>query len=184
MKPPLPTRIDLDQDEENLHRKIRSGDAFHSLSPEEVALSCQSASALFRRLWKRGVIPEARWKWFVDPELIIGSKRSRMQWLQKNSGKAGLGIIEIPAFAHYLGYFIAGPNLPTDVIYQFWKRVVSEEYVSGSDLSDLRAIARDSVRLKGLDLRDAGEEFYKLSIECGLNNDYARFIRDAVRAIR
>jgi hypothetical protein len=184
MKIQLPTKIELTKDESDLLQNVRVKNTLPGLSDEESALSRKSAKALFISLANRKAIPKARWQYFSDPKFMIGSKKSWKQLLELNSAETGLALFEVPHFAKYLYYFINGPDLPPDVIFQFWSRVVSEDYVSGSDLPELESIARGAVRSNRMNPHDACEEFFKLAVECGLNHWLARDIRDAVRTIR
>jgi hypothetical protein len=96
----------------------------------------------------------------------------------------GLLIFGHGNFLPYLRYFIFGPDLPRDVIDQFWRLVLSAGFVTGGDIAGIRLFARSKVRERGLNLRTSPDEFFKLAIECGLDASYARTIRDDVKAIR
>lgn len=180
---PYPQSVSL-TDEEKEHLALISFDVpYGDLSQERIHSSSSAAEALTRSLLNRQAIPKIRLRYFSDAEIQIRLKRSPMQMYKER----GFDVEEIfghPGFFKFLRYFIYGPDLPSSVIHAFWQRVNSEEYISGSDLPELKVIARSAVRQNGLDPKKACEEFYKLALECKLTIDQARYIRDAVRAIR
>ena len=56
--------------------------------------------------------------------------------------------------------------------------------VTSSDVVPLGKTARQIARSRGLQAREASEEFHKLALDCGIDAGYAVFIRDAVRKMR
>lgn len=145
--------------------------------------SCEAAGLLATSLLSRKAIPAVRLRWFTDPQLQLGTKMSRMQIFEKN-GTSGDDILTHPHFLPYLRYFVFGPDLPADVIDQFSAKVDSLPFVSGSSCDELIDMARDATRRYGLSPHSACEEFWKLGLECGAEDMYARIIRDAVLKVR
>ena len=140
--------------------------------------SCAAAKPLARSLLKRKAIPKVRIDYFVDPEYNVGSKRSRKQIFEGN-GTRGDDILEHGNFLKYLHYFIYGPDLPTTVIKGFCDQVDRDD-----DPEVLRRYARRMVRDHSLDRRRGAEEFYKLALECDLDESVARSVRDAALQTR
>jgi hypothetical protein len=175
-----PSTIELTAEENELLGRITFGS---SCSHEMLRASCEAAALLSRSLLAREAIPKIRLRYFTDPELNIGSKKSREQSFEAN-GTKGEDILSHGNFLPYLRYFIFGPDLPIKVIDDFWIQVISTGFVSGSDIDALRKIARIATRHHHLDARVASEEFFKIALECGVGVSYARSIRDAVRAVR
>ncbi len=133
---------------------------------------------LARSLVARGAVPRARWRYFTDPELNIGRKKSRKGIFEAN-GVRGADILLDAAFLPYLYYWIFGPDLPEAVI--GWFLAAAQH---GSNVRSLRHLARQATRDCALEPLNAAEEFFKLALEAGLDEDCARSIRDAVRSMR
>jgi hypothetical protein len=128
----------------------------------------------------RRAIPDVRWRYFTDPELNAGGRKSRQEVFIDN-GCDLRAILTHPHFLKYLRYFIAGPQLPADVRSRF------EELATESlgDQEALRAYVRASVREDRVSRDDAAEEFFKLAIECGIELRAAGQVRtDAMNAAR
>ncbi len=134
--------------------------------------------SLARSLVARGAVPRARWRYFTDPELNIGRKKSRKDTFEAN-GVRGADILLDAAFLPYLYYWIFGPDLPEAVI--GWFLAAAQH---GSDMRSLRHLARQATRDCCLEPLNAAEEFFKLALEAGLDQDSARSVRDAVHSMR
>jgi hypothetical protein len=175
-----PSKIELNDDEEELLAQIDfnpspySGE-FH----ETLRSSCIAAAKLTESILSRKVVPEIRRRYFTDPELNIGTKKSRKQVFEQN-GTRSRAIIEHPHFLKFLQYFIFGPELPESVIEEFWRQATHFDM----ELRDICKFSRSVVRQYELDPLQAREEFYKLALECGLVEYEARIVRDAVRTVR
>lgn len=100
------------------------------------------------------------------------------------NGTSGENIYKHPHFLSFLHYFIFGPDLPETIKEAFLRIVSSEPYISGSDMPGLRKFVRSETRKYGLKPKEASEEFYKLALECGIEEYLARMIRDGVHTIR
>lgn len=177
--------IELTSEEETLVSKID----FHPASSEHHGVEYwrgvgEASLALMKSLVARGVIPEARTKYFTDPEFNVGGRgKSRAATFEKN-GTRGEAIIRHPHFLKYLHYFLYGPDLPENVTIAFRKKVGDIGFVTSSDIAPLGALARQLTRANGLNSGDTGEEFFKLALDCGLEMHEARFIRDSVKSAR
>lgn len=180
---PYPQEVALVEKEKELLVQISFDIPYGELSQEHIKSSSAAAEALTLSLFERKAIPEIRIRYFSDPKIQIRVKKSPFQ-MYKDRGFDANEIFKHPGFFRFLRYFIFGPDLPASVIHSFWQRVNVEEFISGSDLPELKLIARNAVRQNNLEPRSACEEFYKLSLECKLSIDQARYIRDVVRVVR
>lgn len=153
------------------------------LSQKENTIASTAAFSLMRSLLKRKAIPKIRIRYFIDADYNTSSNKSHKEIFEMN-GTSGNDIYKHPHFWPFLHYFIYGPDLPEATKEAFLQIVSSEEYISGSDMPGLRKFVRSETRKYGLNPKGAAEEFYKLSLECGIEEYLARMIRDAVRTIR
>jgi len=144
----------------------------------------ERAGALMELLLTRNAIPAHRLDWFTQPEHYIGGHgSSREQWFRSNA-QPGTDIYRHPSFLKYLQYFIYGPDLPQPVVAAFEAEVEDCGMITSGDMPRLAKFARQQARSHGLDPKKACEEYYKLSLELGLDPDEARSIRDGVRTLR
>lgn len=141
--------------------------------------SSGTAASLMHLLLARQAIPEIRLRYFTDPKFNIGLKKSRKQVFVAN-GTKGEAILKHPHFLPYLQYFIYGPQLPKKIIYEFLHLISDID----AERDELRKFARNMTRQFELNPREACEEFFKLALECGMNVDDARSVRDAVKTVR
>jgi hypothetical protein len=178
---PEPSPIELTEEEQVLFQRI----AFHpeqSSFHEQLRASSPLACDLMRSLLNRNAIPEIRKKYFTDPSLNIkGHGKSRMEVFEGN-GTCGEDIFRHGNFLKYLEYFIKGPDLPPETISRF-RQVICEGggpyYVELDPLCKfVRAEAR---RFRG---NSMAEEFFKLALECSLDDGLARTIRETVLRIK
>lgn len=140
---------------------------------------------LMRSLLERNAIPEARRKFLSDPTFFIGGRgRSHLQVFEKNRTR-GDEIFRHPHFVKYLHYFVYGPDLPKPVIEAFQQKVIDcgKPFTSGDSIA-VADFARQLTRSHCLEAGDAAEEFYKLALDCGLDADDARSVRDTVKKLR
>ena len=177
-------KVELTQAEQELYTQI----CFQSpsqmqLSDMDLKISANAATSLTLSLLNRKAIPEIRIRYFVDPALNIGTKMSHKEIFEKN-GTSGENIFRHRHFLPYLHYFIFGPDLPKETIDVFAQFVSAEPFISGSDMPRLRKLVRSETRRYELNPKEVCEEFYKLALECGINNDLARMLRDDVRMVR
>lgn len=179
MTMPKPTIPFTAKESELLSEAIANGEEH---GPEGMKAR-RSAAALMNSLLARSAIPAARWRYFTDPELNIGSSVSRQQVFERNNTR-GDAIFEHAHFLPYLRYFVGGPDLPAKVVDEFTAAVGKVEFLSGSDLPEIAALVRRLVRQHVLVPAAAAEEFYKLAIELGIEPFQARCFRDAARKVR
>lgn len=138
---------------------------------------------LAQRLLERHAIPEARLRYFTDPDCNSGGRGNSRKDLFERNLREGDDILTHPHFLKYLLYFLYGPDLPSEVITQF-KEAAYENRLSGSEVLDLAPSARAAVRRYGMNPVDASEEFFKLAVECGAAPWSADTLRRSVRAVR
>lgn len=137
-----------------------------------------------RSLIARKAIPEARVRFFNDPEYNIGGHgRSRREVFEKN-GTRGEEIFRHPNFLKHLHYFLLGARLQAGVVAAFEGMVAECGHVTSGDVVPLGAFARQQTRAYRLQPAEASEEFYKLALDLNLGQSYASAIRDAVRRAR
>lgn len=135
-------------------------------------------------LMGRGAIPTQRVAYFTDPEFYKGNHgRSRKQGFERNGCK-GDEILRHPHFLKYLRYFLSGADLPSSVIAAYARKIDDCGMVSSGDITDLTAEARRLTRQYRLNSHSASDEFFKLSIDCGISPWMANSIRESVRAVR
>jgi hypothetical protein len=142
------------------------------------------AKVLIFLLLERGAIPEIRLNYFTQPEFNTAGrgKRSYRDVFEEN-GTRGNDIFEHSHFLSFLRYFIAGPDLPADTIDGFCEIIDEDDgHATGDTIDLLRRFVRSEIRTKGLG-SNAPEEFFKLSIETGMDAQTAGRIRkEAIRA--
>lgn len=139
---------------------------------------------LMKSLLERDAIPEVRVKYFTDPNYKVGGRGTSRQGHFERKGIIGEAIFEHRDFLPYLRYFIEGCRLPQAVIDAFRREVSDCGTVTSGDIVPLGRFAQQQVRSHHLDPRQASEEFYKLSLDCGLGPDDSSSIRNAVRRSR
>jgi hypothetical protein len=177
-----PEKIKLTSEEEILFDQINFdpqqtglGGTFHDVLHK----SCAAAKPLALSLLKRNAVPQVRKDYFTDARYSIGTKMSRMAVFESN-GTTGEEIFEHGSFLKYLRYWIFGPVLPKETIEGFCEILNNEIGTSGMELNRRHKYVRDQTRSHALRKHEAAEEFYKLAIEIGLDQDTSRGIRDAV----
>jgi hypothetical protein len=140
---------------------------------------------LMRSLLKRNAIPEPRIKFFTDPTYCIGGHGRSHRRIFENNGTRGDAIFRDGNFVEYLRYFLYGPDLPHAVIDRFRQEVADcGSLFGGRDALTVGDSVRQIMRSRGLNPSDAAAEFYKLALDCGLNERHARTIRDRVKTMR
>jgi len=139
---------------------------------------------LMQLLVARKAIPEVRRRYFSDPALNIGGHGASRSEIFERNGTSGRAIFRHPHFVKYLRYFLFGPDLPSQMREAFEQKMRELGTPSSSDRMELVKFARELARSFGVDARDSSEEFFKLALECGLDLDDARAIRDGVRKLR
>jgi hypothetical protein len=144
----------------------------------------EAALGLMKSLIARNAIPEVRMRYFSDADFNVGGRgRSRAQ-IFENNGTGGEAIFRHSHFLKYLRYFLYGADLPPQVIEAFREKIADIRFVTSSDIIPLATFGRQMARANRLDAGDAAEEFFKLSLDCGLELYEARSIRDSVKTAR
>jgi len=174
--------IELTETERELWRQIKFEISSFGENPDDIKASLEHAYKLSMSLIHRRAIPEVRWRYFVDPDLNIGYKLSRMEIFEKN-GTTGDDILRHPHFLKYLRYFVLGPDLPIKTISSFSQAVNDCKPVTSGDVTTLCDLARREVRTQGLERKYAAEEFFKLALELELGL-FSRHVRDSVMTLR
>jgi|SRR5581483_558758 len=174
------TQVVLTESEKNLVDRIQFDPLKIEGGVERVQAVCSAARELALSLLNRKAIPEHRIRFFKDPDYNIGGHgSSRQQIMERNlNGKDFLASVH---FLKYLQYFIFGPSLPAPLIDRFGEVVKNCGNVTSGDIIPLGDEAKKLVRKHGLESNNAAEEFYKLALECGLQEYEARSIRDRVK---
>lgn len=176
-----PSKIELTAPEQALLEKI----AFPPTRDHDaVRASLDPAEALTRSLCGRNAIPEARLRWFQDPECNPGGRgKSREQLFEQGSSDSE-SILRHPNFLRRLHYFIFGPALPVALMERFCDAI----HFQSGDLEPLRKLAREltreMVRQHSRNAFEASEEFYKLALECGLSTRFAESIGKTARTVK
>ena len=142
-----------------------------------------AACELMRSLLARHAIPKPRVKYFIDPSYNIGGRgKSRKEVFERNGCK-GADIFRHPTFLEFLRYFLYGAELPEPVIQEFRDIARFMGEVTPKSITFLSKPARNLTVAYSLDPHEAGDEFYKLGLDCGLKPAYADDVRRAVRKI-
>jgi hypothetical protein len=136
---------------------------------------------LLKSLVDRGAIPEARLRYWSDPEYQIGRVKASHKGLFERNGTQGQEIYTHPHFFEYLRYFLFGAQLPQQAIAEFEEIVGNPEWVTSGDVTKITKGTRRIVREHGLQGKD--EEFYRLALDMGLSQSFARTARDAVKQV-
>ena len=133
---------------------------------------------LYESLKDRNAIPEVRQRYWADPEYRIGSGNQSHKGIFEKNGRRGVEIYTHPHFLQYLRYFLFGAQLPDPVIKEFEEIVGNPQWVTSGDVANITSGARRVARKYGL--QTEAEEFYRLALDIGLSQSYARAVRDAV----
>lgn len=176
--------IELTPDEKALLARIKLDPLAMRGDPDAFRENGKAVVDLMASLIEREAIPEARRRYFQDPEYNPGGRgKSRKNVFEKN-GTHGRAIFEHGSFLKYLRYFLYGAQLPPAVIERFAAEVSDCAPVTSGDVVPLGKFARQQARAARLKPHEASEEFYKLALDCDLSEDYSRHIRDAVKSLR
>jgi len=177
--------IELTERERDLVSRIAFNPSAGSHNADSWRPVSDAMDELMCSLLQRNAIPEARIKFFTDPQYFIGGRGlSHRQVFEKN-GTRGNAIYRHGNFVKYLRYFLYGSDLPQRVIEDFRQAVADcGEPFTSSEATTLGDTARQFTRSHHLNPGESAEEFYKLALDCGLDADDARSIRDSVKKVR
>ncbi|WP_430449682.1 hypothetical protein [Rhodophyticola sp.] len=137
---------------------------------------------LLQSLAERKAIPEIRLKYWTDPEYHLGRLKTSSKGVFERNGNQGDEIYIHPNFLPYLRYFLFGAQLPDAAITEFEEAVGNPDWVSSSDITGIAAKTRTIVRK--FSLHEEDEEFYRLALDLGLSQWFAKSVRDAVKQVR
>jgi len=137
---------------------------------------------LLKSLLDRDAIPEVRVRYWSDPNFQVGRVKTSHKGQFERNGRQGEEIYTHPHFLKYLRYFLFGAQLPVRVIAEFEEVVGNADWVTSGDLTKITKGARKLVRENGLQGED--EEFYRLALDMGLGQSFAKTVRDAVKQVR
>jgi hypothetical protein len=176
-------RIELTDEEQALLNQITL-DSAALRGHEHWQANGDAVCALMQSLVARNAVPEARRKYFTDPDYNPGGRgRSHQQEFEKN-GCTGDEILRHASFLKFLKYFLQGPDLPKEVKERFREAVIGCGNLTSGDVVPLGKLARQLVRDNQLNSSQASEEFYKLALDCGIWFSYAEHIRSSVKQMR
>jgi len=175
--------IELSEEERTLWERIDFNPPLVGGNDNSVRDSIEPGYKLTLSLIDRKAIPAMRWNYFSDPELNIGSSKSRKQIFEQN-GTRGEDIFKHPNFHQYIRYFVLGPDLPDATMTTFSDAISHCEPVTSRDQIAFCDLAKREVRNRNLERRHAAEEFFKLSLELGLDVYMSRSVRDAVMKMK
>lgn len=177
--------IELNEKERDLASRIDFNPAGGSYNRDSWQPIADAMADLMQSLLQRDTIPDHRKRFFTDPEYNIGGHGlSRLQVFEKN-GTRGDAIFRHGNFVKYLRYFLFGPDLPKSLIEAFQRKVADcgTPFTSGDALI-VAHFARNLTRSHGLTGPEVAEEFYKLALDCGLDANDARTIRNCVQKVK
>ena len=177
-------QVKLTEVEAALAARIDFGNSGKRHDTESWRAVADAMDELMQSLLARQAIPEVRRRYFSDPALNIGGHGASRSEIFERNGTRGRAIFRHPHFVRYLRYFLYGPDLPSPLQEGFQQKMRGLGTPSSSDRMELVKFARELARSFGVDARDSSEEFFKLALECGLDLDDARAIRDGVRKLR
>lgn len=175
----LSYRIDLTDEESSLLEGIEL-DAEH-VDHEVWKRRAPLVLKLMKSLRDRDAIPEVRKRYWSDPEFYLGRQQTSHKGAFERNGNTGKDIYTHPSFLKYLRYFLFGPQLPDAAISEFESIVGRPEWVTSGDLTHITKGTRVLVRKYGLQGSD--EEFYRLALDVGLDQSFAKAVRDAAKQV-
>lgn len=135
----------------------------------------------------RNAIPQHRLDYFENPEFRRGLrlKGSHRSLFDRSQPATDIEVYQNPGFLKYLRYFLFGAQLPPEVIKQFKAAVMSKmPPINGSDALELAQTAKDLVNQYRWEPGEAGEEFFKLCLDCGIHRMHSTAVRDIVRKMK
>jgi hypothetical protein len=174
--------IELTPDEARLVSQTEFTLAYRSYT-ELFAVYCKNKEAirpLMRSLLCRDAILPSRLALFKDSRYRVQLTNHSVEKEFELNGTRGEEIYIHPGFLTYLRYFLFGADLPNDLISEFAQEVDLRRPLSSHDLSDLGALARQLSKRFNLDPTQVATEFYRLSVDLGLDPNSCRTIHDGV----
>ncbi|WP_350334407.1 hypothetical protein [Coralliovum pocilloporae] len=149
-------------------------------------VQCQRQAPLVLELLEslegRKAIPKVRLMYWMEPKYQIGGVKTSHKGLFERNGRKDDEIYTHPNFLKYLRYFLFGAQLPEGAVAEFEEAVGNPEWISSGDIPHLTKGTRAIVRKFGLQNED--EEFYRLALDIGLSQSFAKYVRDAVKQVK
>ncbi|WP_421871936.1 hypothetical protein [Nitratireductor rhodophyticola] len=172
--------VDLTDDEVQLVNEIEF-DASKVADHEAWKRNSEIAAALTKSLLTRKAVPDARLRYFTDPDYRTGRMKGSRFDIFKRNGNDFEETIRHNHFLKYLRYFVYGSELPEPFLSEFGEAVADcGDYISSGDAYDLSRKARAMYRRSGLEREWAADEFFKLAIDLGMSASHAMTIRKAI----
>lgn len=140
--------------------------------------------ALMRSLIDRNGIPEQRKRYWGDPDYNTSRGKGSHKQMFEANGVYAPEVYTNPHFLRFLRYFLHGADLPQPVITAFEQQVGNPEWFTSGDYPALRTLVRSLMRQHRLDNGYAPEEFYKLTLDVGLDSYAAADIRRCAMSVR
>lgn len=172
--------IELTEDESDLLQQIELDMA--RLDHTQLERQGPLVLRLLQSLRERNAIPKVRLRYWSDADYATGRVKASHQGLFERNGRRGSEIFTNPQFLKYLRYFLFGADLPKEAIVEFEEAVGDPKWVTSGDATAIAKAARRIVRQYGL--RGDEEEFYRLALDMGLDQPFARTVRDAAKQAR
>lgn len=139
---------------------------------------------LLESLDQRKAVPDIRLKYFTDPRFHHGRIKDSKKGLFERNKNVGDEIYTHPSFLQYLRYFLFGADLPGPVIEAFEQHVGEARWMSSGDVPAAAKRTRALIREFSLDRASTPEEFYRLSLDMGMNETYAHAVFRAAKQVR
>jgi hypothetical protein len=151
------------------------------LEREEVIAQGTRARQLFESLLDRKTIPEARLRYFADPDYNLSNPKASKRELFLRTSKTDAAMYEHGHFAlNYLGYFVFGADLPSEVKTAFEE--LSAEFMTG--IKELTRLATTQAKRSVLEEPYRSEAFYQLALDAGREQHEAAAVRNAVKKMK
>lgn len=182
MKAPLP--VELTAPEQELLKSIEFDLSRNRHDADFARKNGETVLELMRSLIQRKAIPEIRTRVFTDPAFFIGGRGSSHLDVFKRNGTSGDAVFRHPNFLKYFHYFLFGPDLSKPIVEAFCQTVADCAPVTSGDAETFSVKAKELTRRHQLDKSDAAEAFYRLALECDLDEGTARIIRDNIKRLR
>lgn len=179
-----PPPVELTVPEQELLKGIEFDLSLNRHDADFARKNGETVLELMRSLIQRNAIPEIRTRVFTEPEFFIGGRGSSHLDVFKRNGTSGDAVFRHPHFLKYFHYFLFGPDLPKPIVEAFCQTVSDCAPVTSGDVETLSVKAKELTRRHHLEKHEAAEAFYRLALECELDEGTARMIRDYVKRVR
>ena len=157
-------KITLTKEERKMWELARDKDLENTTSEKykEILLLREK---LMISLFKKGLIPEIRWNYFIDPKYnLSNTKKSRYENFKNLQAP-----FQHPHFHKYLTYFIEGPCIPNELLKTINETREKYSHVEDS-LDEVKNAVRSYLKNDLTKKSNLAEELYKLYLEFGDSN--------------